>query len=383
MEDKREKLIFIHQLRAIATLMVMVWHLTIMFWYSNETISALFYLKPVNNAKERLNFLYANIVDALRAIGLDFGGFGVAIFFLISGFIIPYSLKNVETFKQRLIFLFKRIMRIWPAYICGFSIGFAALYCYEKLIKSAFPYSIKEWLIQASLCRDWFWVPSIDGISWTLEKELKFYILIFILLLLGKLYNKYWIAGISVIMTLFNIILYANTEQLILYNVRIYQIMSVLGDSFIYLQFILVGFAFYCFHSRKWDKSTFFIILQFLTAGFLLSAVNSTNENLLRHYIVNYFGAFLLFTDFYLMRDKLKENRLLNFLGDKSYAIYLLHGTNGYILLSILAGHGLPFLVCILVTVSAVLIMAALFNRYVEKPIQHATGYLINRMKQS
>lgn len=383
MTDKREKLVFIHQLRAIATIMVMVWHLTIMFWYSNETISSLFYLKPVNLAKERINIFYTSVADAFMAIGFDFGRFGVAIFFLISGFIIPYSLKNVESFKMKLIFLFKRIMRIWPAYICGFSIGFAALYCYEKMTGSGFPYSMKEWLVQASLCRDWFWVPSIDGVSWTLEMELKFYVLIFILLLLNKLYNKYWIAGISVVMTFFNIILYANTEKLISYNVRIYQIMSVLGDSFIYLLFILFGFAFYCFHCGKWDKITFLIILQFLSAGFLLSVINSTNGIAFRQFAVNYLGALLIFTDFYLMRDKLEENRLLNFLGDKSYAIYLLHGTNGYILLSILAGHGLPFLVCILVTVSAVLIMAALFNRYVEKPIQHATGYLINRMKQS
>lgn len=93
-EFKKDRLIFVHQLRGLATLMVLVWHLTIMFWYSNESIASIFSLKPAGVGKMALPFLYRNIIDALMAVGIDFGMFGVALFFLISGFVIFRSVDK-------------------------------------------------------------------------------------------------------------------------------------------------------------------------------------------------------------------------------------------------------------------------------------------------
>ena len=381
MTDKKRKLIFIHQLRAVAALMVIAWHLGIMFWYSNETISSTFFLKPISGGKDNLNFLYTNIVEAFMNLGFDFGRFGVAIFFLISGFIIPYSIKENNEIKAKIMFLVKRVLRIWPVYICGFSIAFLVLFCYTKITYGNFTYSVKDYLIQASLLRDWFWVPSIDGISWTLEVEIKFYLLIFVLLLFNKLYSKSTVAILSMVMALYNILLFANTEKLILYNVRLYQIMSVIGDSFIYLTFVLIGLAFYCLYSGKWDKSIFFLLLQCLIFSFLLSILNSGNKVVLKQFVVNYLGAILLFGDFYLMRDRLKENKFLSFMGDKSFAIYLLHGLTGYVLLSVFMDIGFPAPLCLVLSVGIVLLLVIGFCRFIEKPIQKVSGNIINKLQ--
>lgn len=381
MIDKKEQLIFIHQLRGIATIMVMLWHLTIMFWYSNDNISTIFSLKPIEGGKDNLNFIYTNIVDALTYINLDFGMFGVAVFFLISGFIIPYSIEKDNNIKDKLLFILKRILRIWPTYICGFSITFLSLFLYSKITEGDFTYSIKDYFVQISLLRDWFWVPSIDGISWTLEVEIKFYVLILILLLIGKIYDKYMIVFVGIFGMIFNIVFYANDEWLILHNVRIYQIMSVIGDSFSYITFVLIGLIFYCYHSGKWSKRSLIIVFQCLIFSLLLSIINSVNSSIIEKFIVNYGGAIILFLNFYFTRDVLKGNKILNFVADKSYAIYLLHGLLGYILLSMLFTAGFPVWVCLIITFSIVIILAMIVNLYVEKPVQHISKLIINKLQ--
>lgn len=268
-------------------------------------------------------------------------------------------------------------------YLCGFSISFFTLFCYRKTVFGDFIYSVKDWLIQASLFRDFFWVQSIDGISWTLEVEIKFYFLVFLLLFSGKIFNKNRIMAISGGMTLFNIVLFANTEFLITYNVRIYQILSVLSDSFIYMIFILIGSAVYCLYSGKWDKHTFSVALQCLVICFILSVINNGNKVLLTKFIVNYFGAFCVFMNFYLAGDRLKDKKVLHFIGDRSYSIYLLHGLNGYILLSIFCQIGVPPLLCILLAVGTVAALAILFHHFVELPFQRLTSYIVNRIQSS
>ncbi len=66
-------------------------------------------------------------------LGFDnIGGFGVSIFFVISGFIISYSIaESIQKFDN-LQFLRRRIYRLFPMYLLAFSI-FAALYLHSAI----------------------------------------------------------------------------------------------------------------------------------------------------------------------------------------------------------------------------------------------------------
>lgn len=376
MADKRPKILFIHYLRGVATCIIIICHLGVMFWFGNEGISSMFGLEPVNGAIERLPDIYVSAVRLSEKIGLNFGPFGVAIFFLISGYIIPYSIKKEGgSTKEKCVFLLKRILRIWPTYVCAFSIVFIAMFCYAKSHGRAFAYSLKDYLIQASLLRDWFWVPMMDGISWTLEVELKFYVVVFGLLLFNKLYHRKSIIGLG--MTFFSFLFHTYRNVILGYNVRLYQVLSVLGDSsFLYITFMFLGLVFYNFDSGRWNWKESLITGQVLLGCFFIIMMNSTNEVLLKTYAINYLGALLLFTDFYLLRNQLRESKFLNFVADKSYAIFLLHGGGGYILLSLLCEWGINAMLALVITVGVVFAVAALFNRYVEKGI----GYLTNKI---
>src|SRR6201999_2953774 len=57
------------------------------------------------------------------------GDFGVSLFFLISGFVIPFSFAN----RSRLGFVLSRVCRLWPTYAVGVSITIMALWAVSNV----------------------------------------------------------------------------------------------------------------------------------------------------------------------------------------------------------------------------------------------------------
>src|SRR5690606_4737037 len=113
------------------------------------------------------------------------GSFGVSVFFVISGFIIPYSMQRagyrVKSFKA---FLFKRIIRIEPVYIL--SIFFTAFMMVgiskmPEIYWSYPPYKLDftnfvlhlGYIINFLPNENW-----INPVYWTLGIEFQYYVLI-------------------------------------------------------------------------------------------------------------------------------------------------------------------------------------------------------------
>lgn len=97
MAQRKKFYAFVHLLRAIAPLMVVWSHIT--WWSMYNNVSWPFFM-----------WVHLNISNPLN-IYQNFGHLGVAIFFLISGFIISTSIER----EGRLEFAIKRIFRIFPA----------------------------------------------------------------------------------------------------------------------------------------------------------------------------------------------------------------------------------------------------------------------------
>lgn len=89
------KLAFIDNLRALATMFVLMWHFGFVFWYRNAAVADLCHIDERANIVQTVPKIYDDIANTFFKLNLDFGMMGVAIFFLISGFIIPYSVRNM------------------------------------------------------------------------------------------------------------------------------------------------------------------------------------------------------------------------------------------------------------------------------------------------
>ena len=99
------------------------------------------------------------------------GEFGVELFFVISGFVITMTLERSKSASD---FLVARFSRLYPAYWTG------VLLTSVVLAIAAGPFhapSANQLGFNLTMAQEFFHVPSIDGVYWTLEVELLFYAL--------------------------------------------------------------------------------------------------------------------------------------------------------------------------------------------------------------
>lgn len=111
------------------------------------------------------------------ASGIDLGRVGVVAFFLISGFVIPFSIRPTQPAPLR-TFLVKRFFRIFPAYWLSIPFGAATgwwLWGRE--------FGVADFLVNLTLLQDVFGMRAAEGLYWTLLVELVFYGLCVALLL--------------------------------------------------------------------------------------------------------------------------------------------------------------------------------------------------------
>jgi len=109
----------------------------------------------------------------------SFGKYGVEMFFVISGFVMPWAMYNGGyTFKKFFTFLFKRIARLEPSYIASLAIAIVLLVLRQKYIEhTAMHLNPMQvflhfgYMIPFFKNYTWF-----NQVYWTLAIEFQFYI---------------------------------------------------------------------------------------------------------------------------------------------------------------------------------------------------------------
>jgi peptidoglycan/LPS O-acetylase OafA/YrhL len=112
-----------------------------------------------------------------------YGYLGVDLFFVISGFVILNSAWN----KPASAFVASRIARLYPAFWVACTVT-AMVMALDP--NGRFQPSVQQWLVNLTMAPALFDVAQIDGVYWTLLVELKFYVLVLALCLLGMTTNR-------------------------------------------------------------------------------------------------------------------------------------------------------------------------------------------------
>lgn len=360
-------------------MIVVVSHLCMMFWVGNESVVLVW---PFFSPKTNNDYLILHDIEhSFSLINFNLGAFGVAIFFLISGFVISLSLEKQGGGR----FLLSRFFRIYPTYIFGFSLTFFFVYLFVRNNGMDFPYSASDYIKQISLLRDWFLVPTIDGISWTLEMELKFYIVICIIHGIKKMNSARFLVAISTIMTCFNIIVKNRIDRLLNNNMLLYKIAYVFSFSFVFLIFMFIGVCLYNFYKKHWDGKKTIVAIILLYVLFILSA--RTAPVAYEVTVTCYSLALILFVSCLLFSESFKYNKVLNFFGDISYPLYIVHGLNGYMLLSVLDKQGVNPYLSSLITIVVSILLASIIHILIENPSnqfgKHIAGKICTFQKTS
>ena len=114
-----------------------------------------------------------------------YGLYGVQLFFIISGFVILMT----ATKRDAVGFVISRITRLYPAFwVC---VTLTAGFIMWKG-GAVFQVGFVQYLLNLSMISGFAGVEMVDGVYWTLLVEIKFYALIFVLLLFGQIKRIEW-----------------------------------------------------------------------------------------------------------------------------------------------------------------------------------------------
>lgn len=109
----------------------------------------------------------------------EYGFVGVALFFMISGFVIVNSAAR----RSARDFAVGRIVRLYPAFVVCMSVTAAVSVFWGGPQMTV---SLSQFLANLTMNAPMFGYEWVDGVYWTLLCEIKFYLAVFVIILLGQ-----------------------------------------------------------------------------------------------------------------------------------------------------------------------------------------------------
>lgn len=303
----------------------------------------------------------------------DLGRFGVLVFFLVSGFIIPKSLEGEGSVGR---FWTGRLFRLYPAYWLAIGLLLLVSIWYPATFSPNYQtHELAYTLVNLTMLQQFFGVPNASGVFYTLTIELLFYALCTGLFAAGLLRRSYELALCAV-----GVVLASCVVAPLVLDRRLPAAIPF------YLASLFVGTALFRWASGELSRPRLVLLLAGLAvAGALTTWVSYDHFGVTEAgKQFSFAGAFLpwlagyaLFLAFLAGRDRHFGAPLLG-LGRISYSVYLLHP----VVLEVVAtwsNHALAFATLVATT----LVLAALSYRLVEEPGIRAGRAARRRMRAS
>lgn len=357
-QNTQTKLQALQALRGIAALLVVIYHVAIMTQFAQSDNPS---------------------VLALRDTMRSFGKMGVAIFFVLSGFVITYSVFSKENRTGAGDFLLKRITRIYPPYVFYSVIAFL-LYFGSTVVVNHNPV---DW---GYIAKSFLFIPTYDSdgkffpvlmVGWTLIFEMYFYLLFFFALCCKCTYWQTMILY-CVVFTLGGIVanLFADGDAYA----------HVYGHY--YLWFFFGGALLFGLYQQSVTQTRVFrwVILLCALAGLVLIYAHFKTPVYRYLSLLLFAGSCVVFALTAFANQGLmgKIANKLGILGDASYSLYLYHSL-AIMIISGLWKRGLmvppvvesvaSFLLQVALLVAVLTVISIPLYRLIERPITKADNY--------
>ena len=358
----KSRIDFANTLRGFAALAVVISHYYGVFWSSRAAVEAITNAPALSlethPIPRYISWLHVFPIFNWRA-------YGVALFFIISGFVIPFSLQKMGWVG----FAINRILRIMPTYFVGFSITLLAILISSEYFSREWPFSVREVLIHyIPGIRDIMWSRGIDGIVWTLEIEMKFYLICALLIMWFRQQSlKLFFAPVA----LFAFALYLNGMIPVWgkTNAWAFQLAMTYMTVSQYIIYMFIGVLFHYLYCGKIEANKAYLGVGCLFCMFCIhwwAGPYSANLGVAWSYAF----ALLTFAFAYSFPSLFKSNRVFDFLADISYPLYVIHGVAGYVALRIMLDMGFKAWVSLLIVTAICLFLSWLLHVLIESSTQ-------------
>jgi peptidoglycan/LPS O-acetylase OafA/YrhL len=146
MGDKETRLVELDAMRGIASISVVIFH------YTTH---------------------YAKLYGHAEPWPIDYwiGRYGVELFFMISGYVIFLALNKTANPAK---FIVSRFSRIFPTFWCGVILSYLLV---TAISLPRWDVSLNDALVNMTMIPGLFGAHLVDGVYWTLHKELGFYLM--------------------------------------------------------------------------------------------------------------------------------------------------------------------------------------------------------------
>lgn len=288
--------------------------------------------------------------DAPRtSLSMKYGHYGVNLFFIISGFVIFMTLQRTV---RPMDFVISRFSRLFPTFWISIVVTFTVTHWLGLPIKTV---GISTAIANAAMVHGLFGFEHVDGVYWTLEVELLFYLLMFSLFQFNLLGRVHLFLSLLIGLRLVYIGLETGAGISLSWTLSRLLILQ-------YIPWFALGVSiFLIIHPRNHFDRAKSLALSALSIATVLASTSIS---------VALLAICLAVLVYCAARGYLPILRqpLMVWLGGISYPLYLLHENIGWsIQLQILKAGGGIELASLIAFISAIT-LAALISRGVEKP---------------
>lgn len=293
------------------------------------------------------------------------GELGVKFFFIISGFVIFLSLKNLSNVKD---FLINRFSRLYPTYWICLLITLLFILIFPV---PSINYTFYEILANFSMVQGYLKIKHIDQVYWSLGIELVFYGLMALIFKLKLIKHINAISFLWLLLVLLSLI-----------NKSFF--FKILTSALIlrYAPLFIMGIMFYKLKNNSRDFFIHFIIL----FSYLLTVYRMYDEGIVnpQYPLLNISFVFftivvILFYYFSYFSISFFQSGFLNFIGKISYPLYLLHNVIGYSIIFRIKKLYDVEIVYVVCTSVVTIFMAFLISTHIENSSTISTKIFLKR----
>lgn len=368
-----------HVARALAAIIVLFARFVVEFREQKTLVTLFTFASPIPLANLPASFAFHIYQWPRENLYIDPGTAAVGMFFMLSGFVIPFALER----RTLGAFGLRRVLRVYPTLWAATAVSI--LFIWLTTRGNPFPLDRAQVISSGTLVAQYGGHNWIDPSYWTIPIEELFYVSAAILAATRLLRRPVALVGAAALICAVS-----------LWSGRVLPTPGEVPDTLFWMRFwigrnlgfmifIYCGVALHMLYRGFWSRRTFAIVAASIIGLFFITTHHGPFRPpyLPNDQATGYFNSFVvgfaIFMIFYLIGNRIPRSRPVQTLGNISYEVYLTVTVIGWTILAWLTRSFGSYYLALPVAAAGVLLIAYLLYRLVEKPTYDLAQKITNQ----